>query len=232
MKRTPLYDIARHAGASFFKSEDWTLVDAFAGEPDASLFDGRQLALCDRSSRAKIMIEGAAAAAVVERAWHAPALDVNGGVSLPQAAIFRLRHDRYFISAPSAAETTLLSAARDAVQAQDGLVTVTAASHGRAELWLVGNGARELLSRLCGLDLHPDRFPNLTARQTSVAKTAQLVIRADLNGHLAFALVGARSLGAYLWQTISAAAHDIELQPVGERFLQALAAQQEQSAGH
>ena len=86
------------------------------------------------------------------------------------------------------------------------MVTVTDVTHGRAQLRLSGARAAELLSRLCALDFHPDHFPDGAARQTSVAKTTQLVIRDDVDGGLSYSLIGARSLGGYLWRTILEAA--------------------------
>ena len=89
------------------------------------------------------------------------------------------------------------------------MMTVTDVTHGRAQLRLSGPRAAELLSHMCALDCHPDHFPDGTARQTSVAKTTQLAIRDDVDGVLSYALVGARSLGAYLWATIQEAARGL-----------------------
>lgn len=231
LKRTPLFELAQRAGASFTKVDGWLLADDFPGAPDAAQMGALQVGLADRSARAKVLVEGMAAAAVVERAWDLPPLPVNRGALLPLGAAFRLRHDRVFLSGTPAAGQALTSLVETAVQAQDGLITITGVTHGRAELWLLGRAAAGLLSRLCGLDLHPDQFPNLAAQQTSVAKTAQLVIRADVGRQPVYRLVGPRSLGAYLWQTIATAAHDMDLQFCGEASLQALEAQGEPNAG-
>ena len=230
VKRTPVFDLARRAGASFTQVAGWSVPGAFPGEPGAAEIGALQVGLADRSARAKVLVQGMAAAAVVERAWDLAPLAVNHGARLPHGAAFRLRHDRVFLSGPPATEQALTAPVQAAVQAQDGLLTLTGVTHGRAELWLLGRAAADLLSRLCGLDLHADHFPNLAAQQTSVAKTAQLVIRADVGRQPLYVLIGARSLGAYLWQTLVAAAHDMDLRLCGEALLQALEAQQEHDA--
>jgi heterotetrameric sarcosine oxidase gamma subunit len=92
-------------------------------------------------------------------------------------------------------------------------------THGRAELRLIGPASAELLSRLCGLDFHPSAFPNLTARQSSLAKTTQLIIREDIGALPAYSLVGARSLGAYLWLAIMQAGRDLDIGPLGQAAL-------------
>ena len=230
-KQTPIHDIARSQGAAFVDIGGWLVVDAFGGEQKSIPAMTRDVALLDRSARAKVLVDGAAASAVVERAWDVPHLAVNGGAVHAQGAVYRLRHDRYFLSAPPGLEATLESTTARAMRQEDGLLTITDVTHGQAELWLLGPAAAELLSRLCGLDFHPASFPNLTARESSVAKTAQLVIRCDAARQRAYAIVGARSLGAYLWQTIIEAAHDLNLLLCGEALLLALESSKERDAG-
>ncbi|MCP5095608.1 MAG: hypothetical protein GY943_08660, partial [Chloroflexi bacterium] len=58
-------------------------------------------------------------------------------------------------------------------------------------------------------------FPNGMAKQSSVAKTTQIIIRRDLGNMPAYALIGGRSLAVYLWQTILEAGQDLGIQPVG-----------------
>ena len=72
-----------------------------------------------------------------------------------------------------------------------------------------------LLSKMCGLDFHPAEFPNGTAKQSSFAKTTQLIIRSDLNDVPAYYIIGARSLGDYLWKVIIEAGREWDLIPIG-----------------
>jgi len=231
VKRTPLHELARAMDGSFRQVGGWEVVDAFAGEGDVRDATVPQCALVDRSARAKVIVEGASVAAVIGRAWQIAALDVNHGAPVPRGFVYRLRHDQVFFSGEPATEPAFTAAVEAAAQPDDGLLTITAATHGRSELWLMDPAARELLSRLCGLDLHPDYFPQQTARQTSVAKTKQLVIHTTVAQCPVYALIGARSLGAYLWQTIVQAAHDLDLQFHGEAFMEALAHPKERDAG-
>lgn len=219
IKRTPIQDIAGREGATYAEVDGWRVVDAFPGEPEAPVRDALRLGLADCSQRARVLVEGANAARVIERTWDDQPLAVDRGARLPDGVVYCLRRDRYLLSGPPGAGEALMATLASAVEQDDGLVTITDATHGRAELWLLGPAAPELLSRLCGLDLHPQTFPNLTARQTSVAKTTQLMIRCDRGAVPVYALIGARSLGAYLWQTIVEAAHDLPLQLCGRRFL-------------
>lgn len=230
MKRTPIHRLAERTGATFVRVGGWWIVDAFDGAEETLAEGDLALGLADRSARTRVLVEGAQAAAVVERAWEIGAPAIHGGVLLGSTAVYRLRQDRFFLSDFPGAGPALLASLAAARHADDGVIAVSDATHGRAEFWLLGHLAPDLLSRLCGLDFHPQAFPDLTARESSVAKTAQLIIRRDMGSVPAYALIGVRSLGAYLWQTIVASAHDLPLRLCGERTLQALGDRQADAA--
>ncbi len=71
-----------------------------------------------------------------------------------------------------------------------------------AELRLVGPRSRDVLSQLCALDFAPSAFANHMAKQTSFAKTTQLIVRRDISALPAFSIIGARSLAAFVWDTL------------------------------
>lgn len=198
IKQTPIVEIAP-PGAPAVEAGGW-LVAAPVSLPGGLL-------LADESHRGKIMIHGRAGErAVAALGIEAPAA-VGQSARAGDVAVYRLRADQLFVNTAPGGEGELLAVLAGA----DGgdMVTVTDVTHGRAQLRLSGRRAAEVLSRLCALDFHPDHFPDGAARQTSVAKTTQLVIRDDVDGALSYWLVGARSLGAYLWATIQAAARGL-----------------------
>lgn len=198
IKRTPIVEIAP-AGAPSVEFDGW-LVAAPVSLPGG-------LALADESHRGKIMIHGRAGERVVAALGLVAPAAVSQSTRAGGVAVYRLRADQLFVNTPPGGEGVLLATP---VGAGDGeMVTITDVTHGRAQLRLTGPRAAELLSRLCALDFHPEHFPDGAARQTSVAKTTQLVIRDDVDGVLSYALVGARSLGAYLWTTIQEAARGL-----------------------
>ena len=166
-----------------------------------------RLVLADESHRGKVLIHGRAGEQAVATLGLAAPAAVGQSARAGDVAVYRLRADQLFINTAPGGEEGLLAALVGANSGDGGdMMTVTDVTHGRAQLRLSGRRAAELLSHLCALDFHPDHFPNGAARQTSVAKTTQLVIRDDVDGVLSYWLVGARSLGAYLWATIQEAA--------------------------
>ena len=197
-KQTPIAEIAPGGGLPV-EAAGW-LIAAPVPLPG-------KLMLADDSHRGKVLIHGRAG----DRAMAALGIEaptaVGQSARAGDVAVYRLRADQLFINTAPGGEEGLLAALVGANSGDGGdMVTVTDVTHGRAQLRLSGRRAAELLSHLCALDFHPDHFPNGAARQTSVAKTTQLVIRDDVDGVLSYWLVGARSLGAYLWATIQEAA--------------------------
>lgn len=232
MRRTPIYDVAVRGGATMGEAAGWLVARSFGGGPAG----GTPALLWDESHWRKILIEGRDGARVLDGIGALPhsddSLPVGAGIRLKEMAVYRLRADQLILLAPPgvagerAGERAdeRLTALFDTEQGGD--LSVTDITHGRAQLRLAGPAAAGILSRLCGLDFRTTQFPNLSARQTSVAKTAQLIVRDDLLSGLStnddstavipsYALIGARSLGAYLWETLLDAGRAFGIRPLG-----------------
>ena len=221
-KHTPIHSIAESWGATFSDQAGWRIARSLGNLDDALQAAREGLALIDRSARGKILVEGATALEGLTRVWDVTEVKVNHGAPIPHGFLYRLRSDRYFLSvSPDAVEETV-AAVNNTVHHGEQFITVTDVTHGRAELWLVGPDAGELLSRLCGLDFHPGAFASGEARESSVAKTKQLLVRNDVGQVPAFIVIGARSLGAYLWETILDAGRDLQLVPAGSEVMERL----------
>ncbi|MCP4359053.1 MAG: aminomethyl transferase family protein [Chloroflexi bacterium] len=226
IKRSPIHHAEEKWQGQFIEQAGWQVVQLFSSVEQETAVGQNSVALCDQSHKGKIRVEGKTAGAMLD----ADKLAINEGKATNVGWLYRLRQDLFFVSssAESVADTSALSAVEVAVsliqQANNSpdLITVTDVTHGNAELWLIGPHSAELLSRLCGLDFHDSRFPNCTAKQSSVAKTTQLIIRCDLGKQPAYALIGPRSLAAYLWQTILEAGQDLDIQPIGVAALRPL----------
>jgi len=228
-KRTPLFATVQAAGATFGEEAGWQIADAFGGVDDEIAAARHTIALVDRSGSGKILLEGKGATAALQAAWDTPSLAVDDGALLEAGAVYRLRDDLYFVSTPPGEEETRLTALEAAAQESAGQVTVTDVTHGRSEVHLIGPNAADLLSRLCGLDFYPAHFPDGTAKQSRVAKTNQIIIRRDLPSIRggapplpSYALIGGRSLAAYLWETILEAGRDLSVTPIGRSALKQL----------
>jgi heterotetrameric sarcosine oxidase gamma subunit len=210
VKHSPIHELARQRQVHFDDIQGWQVVESFGDAAAETAVSTTHVALCDQSHRGKIRIEGKTAGVMLD----ADELAVNAGKPFGGDWVYRLRRDLFFVSAAGDGGKTAVSFTQQAANSPD-LVTVTDVTHGNAELWLIGPHSAELLSRLCGLDFDEGAFPNGAAKQSSVAKTTQLIIRHDLGDRPAYVLIGGRSLAAYLWQTILEAGQDLGIQPIG-----------------
>ncbi len=218
IKLTPLYSIAQRLGATFTEGQGWRIPEVYT-TPEAEIAAARErIALADETPNGKLLLEGDQAESVLMDAFDLRSLKISEGSD----GIYRLRNDLFFISTPPGGEGSVQKKLTAALGASERFVTVTAVTHGRAEIRVIGPDSQELLSKVCGLDFHLSAFPNETAKQSSLAKTAQLIIRRDIGGLPAFSIIGAQSLGAYIWDTMVKAGREFGILPIGRAVLVAL----------
>ena len=89
---------------------------------------------------------------------------------------------------------------------------------------IVGPRSRELLRKLTALDLRSVQFPDLSCAQGSLASIHALVLRADIQAHLAYQVYCGREFGAYVWDALLDAGQEFGARPFGlaaQRQLQA-----------
>ncbi len=228
LKLSPLNATAERLGARWQELAGWRCPQAYgdraAGAEAAAARAGAGLA--DVSALGKIQIEGRQASAVLSAVLAAVPEAIGGHSHVPAGDLYCLRPDMFFLRTAPGGEPAACAALATAVAAHPDVVTVTDVTHGLAGIELMGPRAVDVLTRVCGLDFSPVSFPVDAARQTSVAKTRQLILHHTRGGLPSYTLFGARSLAAYLWGVLLAAGQPFGLTPVGLDALNALEAPQ------
>lgn len=215
VKRSPIHYAEEKWQGLFIDQAGWQVVQMYSSVEKETAVIKKGLALCDQSHRGKVLVEGRQADTLLA----VEGLPTGAGQITALGRIYCLRPDLFFLTTTAGGEAAAIAGLEKARDGRDDLLTITDVTHGRAELWVVGAQSSTLLSRLCGLDFHDSQFPSGTAKQSSVAKTDQLIIRHDVADLPAYALIGPRSLGAYLWQTLMETGDDLGLEPVGQAAL-------------
>jgi len=222
IKLTPLHSFFQQCNVQLVEHRGWKIPQVYT-TLEAELEAAQQrIAIADVSSNGKIMVQGNQVHAFLTATLDLPTITINTGTSAMDARIYRLRNDIFFISTLPGEEEIIIENLMAATQESDQFITITDVTHGRSEIMVVGPDSQELLSKLCGLDFHPSVFPNMTAKQSNFAKTTQLIIRRDVIGLTAFSIIGARSLGEYLWHTIIEAGCEWDLTLIGQSALNTL----------
>ena len=218
IKLTPLHTIAQRLGATFTEQGGWHIPEVYT-TPEGEIAAARAtLALADETPNGNLLVEGDQAESVLMDAFDVSSLQINEG----RDGIYRLRHDLFFVNVLPGREVRRQKKLATTLAALEQFVTVTDITHGRAEIRAIGPDSPELLSKVCGLDFHPSAFPNETAKQSSLAKTTQLIIRRDIGELPAFSIIGVQSLGAYVWDTLMEAGREFGIVPIGRTALEAL----------
>ena len=218
VKLTPLHSITQRLGATFTEGQGWRIPEVYTTPEDEITAARERIALADETPNGKLLLEGAEAESVLMDALDLDSLKINEG----REGIYRLRSDIFFISTPPGKEVSTQRKLTASSTASDQFVTITDVTHGRAEIRVIGSASQELLSKVCGLDFHPSAFPNETAKQSSLAKTTQLIIRCDIGELSAFSIIGAQSLGPYVWDTLMEAGREFGIVPIGSVALATL----------
>lgn len=80
---------------------------------------------------------------------------------------------------------------------------------------LAGSGVPAMFAKICGVDLRPHRFPDLSIAQTSVARLNSIVVRADQAGLPVYHLLADSASAVYLLECLLDAAEEFDGRLVG-----------------
>ncbi len=218
VKLTPLHSTAQRLGATFTEQRGWRIPEVYTTSEAEIAAARERLAFADETPNGKLLLEGDQAESVLMDTFDFGTLKINEG----RDGIYRLRNDLFFISTPPGREVRTQRKLTTTLKTSEQFVTVTDITHGRAEIRVIGPDSQALLSKVCGLDFHPSVFPNKTAKQSSLAKTTQLIIRCDIGELPAFSIIGPQSLGPYIWDTLIEAGREFGVVPIGRAALAAL----------
>ena len=227
IKLTPLHAVTEALGATWVEAAGWRFPTHYTS-PEKEIAAARAgVGLADVSPHGKVQIEGARALQALRAAFGQAPDTVGGHAAVEAGGLYRLRADMFYLSTPPGGEAEACrrieaAAARITAAGAGGLVTVTDLTHGLADLRLIGPAAPDVLRRVCGLDFSDAAFPNHSARQSSLAKTHQLILRRDFGPLRAYTTIGARSLAAYVWGVLMEAGESLGIVPVGVAALTAL----------
>ena len=84
---------------------------------------------------------------------------------------------------------------------------------------VTGEQAALMFAKICGVDLRPDKFPDLTVAQTSVARINAIIVRDDCQGTLAYHLLFDSASANYLWDCLIDAMEEFGGAPFGHAAL-------------
>jgi len=184
--------------------------------------------LMDASAFAKYVVEGAGAAAYLDRmvANTLPQRDGRcrlihmcdeaGGI-VAEFTATRLDAERYMLIGASAAEQIHLRWMRQHLNHE--VVSVRSITAERGVIAVAGPRSRELLARVTNVDLSNAGFPYLSARDIDLAGLRCLALRVSFVGELGWELYCDAGDLKTLWQMLLDVGADLDARPFGGRAL-------------
>lgn len=227
-RRSFLYRTLGAAGARWHVVDD-AAVAADYGDPDGERETARRMGLADLSPLPRTGFKGAGT----------PEWLSAQGISVPDESNRATRQDSGILACRLApAELLLLGplsgegealADLDEAWAKEpvppetprGFPVPRRDSH--AWFCVTGERAPDMFAKVCAVDLRPAHFAELSIAQTSVARSAAVIVREDLGGVSVYHLLSDSAGSAYLWDCLIDAMAEFDGHPVGHSALLALA---------
>jgi heterotetrameric sarcosine oxidase gamma subunit len=242
VRRVPLYDRLRAAGAAFGQAAGWERANWFESgvvdpEPgysftDASWFPAvreevaatrEAVALYDLGSYSKFLVQGPDALAGLQRLCAAN-VDVPAGRVVytllcnerggieMDPTVTRMGEDRFLLIAPTLAQRRTEALLRDGLPAGAAVTDVTS---GWGVLHVAGPRSRQLLGRLTEEDLSDAGFPFLSAREIEVGWSKAWSLRVSYTGELGWELYVPTEFVTDLYDRVVEAGADLGLRHAG-----------------
>ncbi|MGK2851326.1 MAG: GcvT family protein [Candidatus Limnocylindrales bacterium] len=242
IRRVPLYEPLRAAGAAFGQAAGWERANWFEPgvvEPQVRYDFGapswfpavreevratrEAVALFDLSTYAKFQVAGPGALAGLQRLATSD-LDVSIGRIVytllcnerggieMDPTVTRLAEDRFLVLAPT------LTQRRTEAQLRSGLpadAVVTDVTSGWATLHIAGPRSRELLSRLTDADVSAEAWPFLQAREVDLGRGRGWAFRVSFTGELGWELSVPTEFVADQYERVVRAGADLGLRHAG-----------------
>lgn len=218
IRRTAMYRSHVALGARFREEAAWAIADAYTspeGEVRAALAG---VGLADVSAATKLGVRGEDVTAVVEK--------VTGQEAPPAGRALRARVDgaEALVSRLAPDEVLVLTAARHHEMAAELLTRTSGATRCAhvtdltstfAAIDVLGPRTLALLEKLVPLDLGHAAVPPLGVVQGELARVQAILLRLDHAEFPAFRALVPRECGAFVWEALCEAGHDLGLTPVG-----------------
>lgn len=221
------------AEASIIEDHGWQCADSY-GAVDAEVQAVReQVGLSDISPLAKLDIQGNDIFAALGQKLS---LGISLGLALETVPVGRVvrvpaqaldaqadgllcslaRNHARLISPPGTA-STVQSQVESVTRQTDASACIhsTDVTSSFTAIQIAGPHSRDLLRKLIALDLRPAQFPDLSCAQGSLAGIHTLVIRADIQAHMAYQVYCGREFGEYLWDALLDAGQEFGARPFG-----------------
>ena len=201
VRLSPMQKQHEALGAEFASSNTWQVPERYTDEASRDELE-TGVGICDISFVGKLELRGATFD-------NAP--EVGRWLETESYLLARLTATKFFVLTEVGEELGVL----ESIQAQLPQASIVNQTAGYAGIRLSGPKSRDLIGKLCAIDMLETEFPSHRALQTSFAKVHTTLLRRDQNELLSYDLFAARPYGAYLWDAVLDAGAGFGIKPFG-----------------
>ena len=224
---TSIHHRHEELGATMMWTGTWRRPHSY-GDPAAEARNvHEQVGLIDVSTLGKLIVSGPEAAAFLERLYpnrfgdmkvgriRYGVLGTDAGRIMDDGTVARLDEDEYYVTTTSTGAGAVVEWFEwwNAVWGMD--VEIANVTGAIAAVNVAGPRARELMERLCELDVSNEGFSYLDAKTAHVAGVPSLILRIGFVGELGYEIHAPSPHGEYLWNTILERGRDLGIRPFG-----------------
>jgi aminomethyltransferase len=213
-RASALHAAHRALGARFADDGDWRVPETYTSAEEEATRARAGVGLADTSAVGKLVLRGDGADTLVAKVSGAPAPAVGAasrlGINGATVLACRLAADELLVLT---ALTDVDAVIEVLARASAGCAHATDLTSGLTMMDAVGPRTPALLARLSPLDLAA--VPPLGVVQGELARVHATLLRLDRPAGPAFRVLVAREHGAFVWEELIAAGHDLGLVPIG-----------------
>ncbi len=231
VRRTPMHHRHGALGARLMNLGEWKRPEVYSSVEEECRAVREGVGLIDVSTLGKLEVVGKDAVALLEKVYTGRFADLrpgrvrygvacdDAGIILDDGTFARLGPERWFITTTSggveAMDQWLRWWSAPGPGGSPPCAHVTNLTAGLAAVNLAGPRSREVLSRLTDLDLSPEAFPYLGAREATVAAVPALLLRIGFVGELGYEIHVPAEYGGQVWDALLEAGEESGIRPFG-----------------
>ena len=226
-KRTSIHHRHKQLGATMMWTGAWRRPHSYGDPAAEALAVHEAVGLIDVSTLGKLIVRGPDAASFLERLYpnrfgdmaagriRYGVLGTDAGRIMDDGTIARLDEQQFYVTTTSTGADTVIEWFEwwNAVWQLD--VEIVDVTGSLAAVNVAGPRSRELLERICELDLSNDAFKYLDAKEGRVAGVDALILRIGFVGELGYEVHFASPYGEFVWDTILERGSDLGVKPFG-----------------
>ncbi len=226
-KRTPVHGRQREQGANMLWAGDWRRAYDYGDPQGEALSVHESAGLIDVSTLGKLIVRGPDAGEFLDRLYpnrfsnlgpgrvRYGVLTSDAGRITDDGTVCRLDDDTFYVTTTSSGAGAVEQWFAWWLADWRMDVTLTDVTQGLAAINLAGPRAREIMSRVCDIDVSASAFPYLDGQRGRVAGVPSLILRIGFVGELGYEIHFPSAYGEDVWNRILEAGADHAIRPFG-----------------